>query len=239
MDWTVYLNDIMQICVIPLLGVLTTFVVIWIKGKTKEVQAKTDNEFLQSCLTVLETTVVNAILATNQTYVEALKKENAELKEAMGGQGLRVLKRVTERKVRIMFIDNRAVVGYKNRGADHKPIYIYEKPDPNNSKEMISYVDLLLDGMKEGDKPLSVPFKQFREEGIAVECRVSEVEEKEWTINQGTVRRREVEEYSMVDTDTEVPLDIVGKARFFTVDVPAQFGGPKKLKVHENYVNIK
>lgn len=82
MDWTIYLNDIMQICVIPLLGVLTAFLVVWIKGKTKEVQAKTDNEFLQSCLAVLETTVVNAVLATNQTYVEALKKENAFTLEA-------------------------------------------------------------------------------------------------------------------------------------------------------------
>ena len=82
MDWTIYLKDIMQICIIPLLGVLTTFLVVWIKGKTKEVQAKTDNEFLQRCLTVLETTVVNAVLATNQTYVEALKKENAFTLEA-------------------------------------------------------------------------------------------------------------------------------------------------------------
>ena len=82
MDWTIYLNDIMQICIIPLLGVLTAFVVVWIKGKTKEIQAKTDNEFLQSCLTVLETTVVNAVIATNQTYVEALKKENAFTLEA-------------------------------------------------------------------------------------------------------------------------------------------------------------
>lgn len=82
MDWTIYLNDIMQICIIPLLGVLTTFIVMWIKKKTKEIQAKTDNEFLQNCLTVLETTVVNAVLATNQTYVEALKKENAFTLEA-------------------------------------------------------------------------------------------------------------------------------------------------------------
>lgn len=82
MDWTIYLNDIMQVCIIPLLGVLTAFVVVWIKGKTKEVQAKIDNEFTQSCLTVLETTVVNAVLATNQTYVEALKKENAFTLEA-------------------------------------------------------------------------------------------------------------------------------------------------------------
>lgn len=82
MDWTIYLNDIMQICIIPLLGVLTAFVVVWIKGKIKEVQTKTDNEFLQNCLTILETTVVNAVRATNQTYVEALKKENTFTLEA-------------------------------------------------------------------------------------------------------------------------------------------------------------
>ena len=82
MDWTIYLNDIMQVCIIPLLGVLTAFVVVWIKGKTKEVQAKIDNEFTQSCLTVLETTVVNAVIATNQTYVETLKEENAFTLEA-------------------------------------------------------------------------------------------------------------------------------------------------------------
>lgn len=76
MDWTI-LNEIFQVCVIPLLGVLTTFVVIWIKGKTNELKKKTDKEILQSALTVLENTVVNAVVATNQTYVEALKGENA------------------------------------------------------------------------------------------------------------------------------------------------------------------
>ena len=74
MDWSTFGNELLQICIIPLLGTLTTFLVIWIRSKTKQLQAKTDNEFVQSCLDILETTVINAVVATNQTYVEALKK---------------------------------------------------------------------------------------------------------------------------------------------------------------------
>lgn len=82
MDWTVYLNDIFQLCVIPLFIALSAFGIAWIKSKTKEVQAKTDNEFVWSCLSILETTVTNAVAATNQTYVEALKNQNAFTAEA-------------------------------------------------------------------------------------------------------------------------------------------------------------
>lgn len=77
MDWTVILNDIFQICLIPLLGALTAFIIVLIKNKTKQIQSTTDNEFLKNCLSILETTVINAVVATNQTYVEALKNENA------------------------------------------------------------------------------------------------------------------------------------------------------------------
>lgn len=82
MDWSAILSEIMQICIIPLLGALAAFVIMWIKSKTNEVKAKTDNEFVQSCISILETTVINAVIATNQTYVEALKKENAFTIEA-------------------------------------------------------------------------------------------------------------------------------------------------------------
>lgn len=82
MDWTTYLNDIFQLCVIPLFIALSAFAIAWIKSKTKQVQEKTNNEFLQSCLSILETTVINAVAATNQTYVEALKNQNAFTVEA-------------------------------------------------------------------------------------------------------------------------------------------------------------
>lgn len=76
MDLTM-LNEIFQVCVVPLLGVLTTFLVVWIKSKINEMKIRTNNEMLEAALSTLENTVVNAVIATNQTYVEALKGQNA------------------------------------------------------------------------------------------------------------------------------------------------------------------
>lgn len=73
----VLLQQIFQVCVIPLLGVLTAFVVAWIKSKINNINAKTDNELLKSTLSTVETIVVNAVIATNQTYVDTLKGQNA------------------------------------------------------------------------------------------------------------------------------------------------------------------
>ena len=78
----VLLEQIFQVCVIPLLGVLTAFVIAWIKSKISNINAKTNNELLQSTLSTVETIVVNAVVATNQTYVDALKEQNAFDEEA-------------------------------------------------------------------------------------------------------------------------------------------------------------
>ena len=40
------INQLFQVCLIPMLGALTTFVVIWIKAKSAELQKKTDNDIL-------------------------------------------------------------------------------------------------------------------------------------------------------------------------------------------------
>ena len=75
MDWLNLINDIFQVCVIPLLGVLTTYVVKYIQVKMEEITTKTENEIMNKYLTMLASTVTECVIATNQTYVEALKKE--------------------------------------------------------------------------------------------------------------------------------------------------------------------
>ena len=74
---SILLQQIFQVCVIPLLGVFTAFVVALIKSKINNINAKTNNELLKSTLSTVETIVVNAVIATNQTYVDALKGQNA------------------------------------------------------------------------------------------------------------------------------------------------------------------
>lgn len=69
------LQQIFQVCIIPLLGILTTYIILFINKKSKELQAQTDNELYQKYISMLENTVINCVIATNQTYVDALKEQ--------------------------------------------------------------------------------------------------------------------------------------------------------------------
>lgn len=76
------LQDILEVCIIPLLGVLTAYLVTYIKAKSNDLVNKTDNELIDKYIEMLSNTITDCVIATNQTYVEALKKDNAFTKEA-------------------------------------------------------------------------------------------------------------------------------------------------------------
>lgn len=82
MEWLPLLYEILQVCVIPLLGVLTAYVVKFINMKSVEIQANVDNDMADKYIAMVADTVSACVIATNQTYVEALKKENAFTAEA-------------------------------------------------------------------------------------------------------------------------------------------------------------
>lgn len=76
------LKEILEVCVIPLLGVLTAYLVNYIKAKSAELNNKVDNDMADKYIKMLTQTITDCVIATNQTYVEALKKDNAFTKEA-------------------------------------------------------------------------------------------------------------------------------------------------------------
>lgn len=82
MNWMEMLQKIFEVCIIPLLGILTTYLIMFIKSKSKELQETTDNELYKKYIEMLQDTIVRCVIATNQTYVEALKNKNAFDKEA-------------------------------------------------------------------------------------------------------------------------------------------------------------
>jgi len=82
MDWMEMLQKIFEVCIIPLLGILTTYLVMFIRKKSKELEETTDNELYKKYIELLQDTIVRCVIATNQTYVEALKNKNAFDKEA-------------------------------------------------------------------------------------------------------------------------------------------------------------
>ena len=75
MDVMEMLQQIFEVCIIPLLGILTTFLIVFISKKAQELKAQTDNELYHKYIDMLEETVINCVIATNQTYVDALKKQ--------------------------------------------------------------------------------------------------------------------------------------------------------------------
>lgn len=82
MEWLTILYQILEICIIPLLGVLTAWVIKYINAKSLEIQNKVDNDTFDKYISMLNDTITACVVSTSQTYVEALKKENAFTKEA-------------------------------------------------------------------------------------------------------------------------------------------------------------
>ena len=77
MDWLGILNQVFEVCLVPLLGLATTVLVFFVKQKMAESKAKTSSEMAEKYMSMFEATVIDCIKATNQTYVNALKDKNA------------------------------------------------------------------------------------------------------------------------------------------------------------------
>lgn len=82
MEWLPLLYEILEVCVIPLLGILTAYIIKYINVKSQEITNKVDNDTADKYIAMLADTITACVMATNQTYVEALKKQNAFTAEA-------------------------------------------------------------------------------------------------------------------------------------------------------------
>ena len=69
--------QIFEVCIIPLLGVLTAFFVKWVNVKTAEIADTRKNEIEKKYINMLNNTISDCVIATTQTYVDALKKKGA------------------------------------------------------------------------------------------------------------------------------------------------------------------
>lgn len=69
--------QIFQLCIIPLLGILTKYLVDYLNARRDELNAKTENETAQKYTTMIFDTITKCVIATNQTYVNSLKEQNA------------------------------------------------------------------------------------------------------------------------------------------------------------------
>ena len=71
------LDEIFELCILTLLGVITAFFVKWVNARIDEISTNRKNETEKKYLNMLNSTITDCVIATSQTYVDALKKQGA------------------------------------------------------------------------------------------------------------------------------------------------------------------
>lgn len=69
------LAQIMEVVIIPLLGILTAYVVKLVNAKINDISEKRNSDIEKKYLEMLNSTITDCVVATTQTYVESLKKQ--------------------------------------------------------------------------------------------------------------------------------------------------------------------
>ena len=69
------LAQIFEVCIIPLLGVLTAYFIKFVNAKSAEIGTKVKNETQKKYIEMLNNTITDCVIATTQTYVDSLKKQ--------------------------------------------------------------------------------------------------------------------------------------------------------------------
>lgn len=77
MNWLEIGNTLFQTLVPVALMLGAVALITYVGIKKKELQDKTENDTIDKYLDMAEKTIVEAVLTTTQTYVEALKNKNA------------------------------------------------------------------------------------------------------------------------------------------------------------------
>lgn len=74
LTWLVILQQIFEVAIIPLIGVLTGILIKYINSKSTEIITQTEDVQAKKYIAMLDNTITSCVLATTQTYVDSLKK---------------------------------------------------------------------------------------------------------------------------------------------------------------------
>ena len=120
MDWMMILSQLFEIVIFPLLAIGTVYLISLIKVKIQQLKQRKDDELYVKYLGMLETTIIDCVLSTTQTYVEALKKEG---KFDVNAQKIAFTKTYTN----VMNILNKDAKKYLEEALGDLETYIYNK----------------------------------------------------------------------------------------------------------------
>lgn len=75
-DWLEFIEKIFDVAIIPIIASAAMYLVTYIKARKQELLDKVKNETIKKYIDMLDKTIFECVTATNQTYVEALKKQD-------------------------------------------------------------------------------------------------------------------------------------------------------------------
>lgn len=185
----------------------------------------------------IKETELKELLDSNREMAKNVKSLSDRVNELSGiaepERATLLRKSVSDTKVRVTFLNGKPIVGFNNRGTENKPVYIYEKPDPNDPKNRILYADVMLEG---AEKPMTVQYIELMQEGEHVECLVKKTSVKEWAEEQGHVEAQEIkgDSYSPNKKGYDVPVGAVHKDITYTIELPDE----RLIDIDAEYVNI-
>lgn len=74
MEFAQFIEQLFELCIFPGLIILGKFAIDWLKAKTEEAKENTSSEQERKYLDMIYNTISTCVIATNQTYVDSLKK---------------------------------------------------------------------------------------------------------------------------------------------------------------------
>ena len=75
MDYVWFIEQIFITIIIPLLGILAIYVIKCVNAQAEKIKSQTDNELVIKYVDLLNDIIESCVVATNQTYVDALKAQ--------------------------------------------------------------------------------------------------------------------------------------------------------------------
>lgn len=85
LDFNQFLNQIqltvLNVVIIPLLPVVTAFLIAYVKHKTSELENTIQKEELSKYLEIAENAIISSVAAVNQIYVDEIKDANGILSQ--------------------------------------------------------------------------------------------------------------------------------------------------------------
>lgn len=163
--------------------------------------------------------VLKELIAQNKKFQQDIidLQKNAVAQNPI--QGLEIMKTAKkETLIKMRKWNDKYFVGFANKGKENKPIYIYNEYNPQ-TREMIQFCDVILDGEK---TPIKLEYVTFLREAEKVVVKMKKkVELEDKVTRQGFVQKKDFADngYGMFETMVSVPVDVIEKQYAYVVEL--------------------